>query len=154
MPLAGNICVAYLTGSTFIFGGGAYGYEGMEANIIPFFLSFLATMSRELAKAIEDIEGDRHGNARTLPIIVGERPAGFLAAAFAVIAICLSYLAPFGEAYIAIVSVANIFLLASVVKIVEGNAPGAQRALKLGMAVALVSFAAAAITQNAYLWAK
>ncbi len=154
MPLAGNICVAYLTGSTFIFGGGAYGPDGMAANIIPFFLSFLASMSREIAKAIEDIEGDRHGNARTLPIIIGERAAGFMAAAFAVIAICLSYLAPFGYAYLAIVSVANIFLLASVIKIVKGDASGAQRALKLGMAVALVSFAAAAIDLNSYLWVK
>lgn len=154
MPLAGNICVAYLTGSTFIFGGGAYGPQGMEANIIPFFLSFLATMSREIAKAIEDIEGDRRGNAKTLPIIAGEKASGFLAAAFAVIAICLSYLAPFGEAYIVIVSVANILLLASVIKIVKGDSSGAQHALKLGMAVALVSFATAAITQNAYLWVK
>ncbi len=154
MPLAGNLCVAYLTGSTFIFGGAAFGYKGMEANIIPFFLSFLATMSREIAKAIEDIEGDRQGNARTLPILAGERASGVLAIAFAAVAICLSYLAPFGRAYIAIVSLADIFFIVSIIKIVKGDASGAQRALKLGMAVALASFLAAALTQNAYLWVK
>lgn len=151
MPLAGNLSVAYLTGSAFIFGGVVYGFKGMEANIIPFFLSFLVTMSRELAKAIEDIEGDRHGNARTLPILAGEKAAGVLAIAFAAVAIFLSYLAPFGEAYIAIVTLADFFFLISVIKIVKGDASGAQHALKLGMAVALLSFMAAALTHNTYL---
>ncbi len=154
MPLAGNICVAYLTGSAFIFGGGAYGIEGMEANTIPFSLSFLATMSREIAKAIEDIEGDRKGDERTLPILAGERAAGIIATAFAAIAICLSYLAPFGNAYIAIVSLADIFFLLSIIKIVKGDASGAQRALKMGMAVALASFMAAALTLNGHLLMK
>ena len=152
MPLAGNLCVAYLTGSTFIFGGGAFGFKGMESNIIPFFLSFLATMSREIVKAIEDIEGDRQGNARTLPILIGEKASGILAMIFAAIAICLSYLAPFGKVYIAIVTLADIFFLISVIKIVKGDATGAQHDLKLGMAVALVAFLAAALAP--YLWVK
>ncbi len=154
MPLAGNLCVAYLTGSTFVFGGAAFGYTGMEANIIPFFLSFLATMSREIVKAIEDIEGDRQGNAKTLPILAGEKASGVLAIIFAAAAVCLSYLAPFGNAYIVVVSLADILFVVSIIKIVKGDASGAQHALKLGMAVALVSFLAAALMQNAYLWAR
>ncbi len=154
MPLIGNLSVAYLTGSAFIFGGAAFGIEGAESVIIPFFLSFLATMSREIAKAIEDIEGDRQGGARTLPILAGEKFSAAMAAAFALIAIGLSYLAPFGQIYMVVVSLANIFLLLSVIKIVKGDASGSQHALKLGMAVALVAFLAAALSRNTYLWVK
>jgi geranylgeranylglycerol-phosphate geranylgeranyltransferase len=154
MPLAGNLCVAYLTGSAFIFGGSALGLKGLDANLIPFVLSFLATMSREIAKAIEDIEGDRRGGARTLPVLAGVHTAGILAAIFALIAIGLSYLAPFGQPYLVIVSIADVFFLISTIKILKGDAPGAERTLKMGMAVALVAFLAAALMKNTYLWAK
>ncbi len=155
-PLAGNLCVAYLTGSTFLFGGAAYGLPGMEANLVPAGLSFLATMSREIAKDIEDVEGDRKGGAKTLPILAGEKISAALAAAFALAGMALSYLPPFGTAYLLIVTVADLFLLSSVWKIMKGDASGSQKALKMGMAVALLAFLAAALAQaqNAYLWAK
>ena len=56
--LMGNICVAYLTGSTFLFGGAVYGFAGMASTYIPFWLSSLATMSREIMKDVEDTKGD------------------------------------------------------------------------------------------------
>jgi geranylgeranylglycerol-phosphate geranylgeranyltransferase len=151
MPLAGNLCVAYLTGSTFLFGGAAYGLAGMEANLVPAGLSFLATMSREIAKDIEDVEGDRKGGARTLPILAGEKVSAALAAAFALAGVALSYLPAFGTPYLAIVTAADIFLLVSVWKIARCDASGSQRALKIGMAVALLAFLAAALAQNSYL---
>jgi geranylgeranylglycerol-phosphate geranylgeranyltransferase len=154
MPLTGNLCVAYLTGSAFIFGGSALDLKGLDANLIPFILSFLATMSREIAKAIEDIEGDRKGGARTLPVLAGVHAAGILAAIFALIAVGLSFLAPFGQLYLVIVSIADVFFLISIIKILKGDAPGAERTLKLGMAFALVAFLAAALMKNTYLWAK
>lgn len=153
-PLAGNLCVAYLTGSTFLFGGAAYGLEGMEANLVPAGLSFLATMSREIAKDIEDVEGDRQGGAKTLPILAGEKISAALAAAFALAAIMLSFLPAFGTAYLIIVAAADLFLISSVWKIVRGDAAGSQKALKMGMAVALLAFLAAALSQNTHLWAK
>ncbi len=156
-PLAGNLCVAYLTGSTFLFGGAAYGLEGMEANLVPAGLSILATMSREIAKDIEDMEGDRQGGAKTLPIIAGEKISSALAAAFVLVGIALSFLPPFGTAYLIIVAVADLILLSSVWKIARGDASGSQKALKMGMAVALLAFLAAALSQNVnfvHLWAK
>jgi geranylgeranylglycerol-phosphate geranylgeranyltransferase len=144
-PLAGNLCVSFLTGSTFVFGGAAFGIAGIASNLIPFSLSVLATMSREIAKDIEDIEGDRQGGARTLPILAGERLSSALAAIFALVAVVLSFLAPFGKAYLVIVIVADLFLLSSVAKIAKGNFSGAQKALKLGMAVALIAFLAGAL---------
>jgi geranylgeranylglycerol-phosphate geranylgeranyltransferase len=144
-PLAGNISVAFLTGSTFLFGGAVAGTSGLVANLVPFGLSFLASMSREIAKDIEDMAGDRQGGARTLPIIAGERAAAALAGAFGLMAVALSFFAPFGRAYLVIVAVADLFLLLSVLKIARGDAAGSQKAIKKGMAVALVAFLAAAL---------
>ncbi len=141
-PLAGNICVAFLTGSTFLFGGAAAGTAGLFANQVPFLLSFLVSMSREIAKDIEDIAGDRAGGARTLPILAGERASAALAAAFALAAVVLGIFPPFGRAYLAIVIVADLFFLQSVLKIARGDATGSQKALKKGMAVALAAFLA------------
>jgi geranylgeranylglycerol-phosphate geranylgeranyltransferase len=144
-PLAGNVCVAYLTGSTFIFGGAAFGMQGIYSNLVPFSLSALATMSREIAKDIEDLEGDRQGGARTLPILAGEKISAALAALFSLIAVVLSFFAPFGPAYLAMVAVADVLLLWSTAKIMKGDSSGAQKALKQGMAVALVAFLAGAL---------
>jgi geranylgeranylglycerol-phosphate geranylgeranyltransferase len=145
MPVAGNLCVSYLTGSTFLFGGAALGPLGIEANLFPAALSFLATMSREIVKDIEDMEGDRLGGARTLPLLAGRAVSSGAAAAFSLLAVVISLLAPFGTAYLAIIVVADLFLLLSMVKIAHGDAAGSQRALKLGMALALLAFLAAAL---------
>jgi geranylgeranylglycerol-phosphate geranylgeranyltransferase len=144
-PLIGNICIAYLTGSAFLFGGAVAGLAGLQANLVPFLLSFLATMSREIMKDMEDMEGDRLGGARTLPILAGEKSSATLAAAFALAAVVLSYFVPFGKAYLLIVAVADLFFLFSMIKIVKGDAAGSQRVLKIGMAVALLAFLAAGL---------
>ncbi|MBN1234566.1 MAG: geranylgeranylglycerol-phosphate geranylgeranyltransferase [Methanotrichaceae archaeon] len=151
-PLAGNICVAFLTGSTFLFGGAAAGLQGLQANQIPFMLSFLVSMSREIAKDIEDMAGDLQGGAQTLPIMAGERASAALAAAFALAAVVLGFFAPFGRVYLVIVAVADLFFLISVMKIARGDATGSQKALKKGMAVALVAFLAAALLQMNLFW--
>jgi geranylgeranylglycerol-phosphate geranylgeranyltransferase len=141
-PLAGNLCVAYLTGSTFLFGGAVFGWPGLQANLVPFSLSSLATMSREVAKDIEDIEGDREGGAKTLPIILGEKFSSFLAALFGAAVVALSFVTSLGIAYRAIVSVADIFFLFSMRRVLKGDPTGARKALKKGMAVAIVAFLA------------
>ena len=150
-PLAGNLCVAYLTGSTFLFGGATAGQVGLLANKVPFLLSFLATMSREIAKDIEDVEGDRLGGAKTLPILAGEKLSAALAAAFGMASVGLSFLAPFGRSYLVIVLVADLFFLLSIQKIAKGDAAGSQKALKRGMAVALLAFLAGALQQMDFL---
>jgi geranylgeranylglycerol-phosphate geranylgeranyltransferase len=147
-PLMGNLCVAFLTGSTFLFGGAAAGAAGLLANQIPFLLSFLATMSREIAKDIEDIEGDRQGGAKTLPILAGEKASAVLAAIFALAAVAFSLFAPFGRIYLGIAIVADLFFLVSMQKIARGDAAGTQKALKRGMAVALLAFLAGAMFFN------
>ena len=144
-PILGNLSVSYLTGSTFLFGGAVAGLVGILANQVPFGLSFLASMSREIAKDIEDMEGDRQGGARTLPILAGERPAAALAGIFGLAAVALSLFAPFGRIYLLIVLVADLLLLLSVYKVIRKDAAGSQKAIKKGMALALLAFLAAAL---------
>ncbi len=53
----GNFTVAYLTGSTFLFGGAAVG--NIQLPLIFGLLAGLTTFSREIFKDLEDIEGDK-----------------------------------------------------------------------------------------------
>ena len=53
---AGNLVVAFLTGIVFLYGGAA---AGNAAVLLPFgAMAFLATLSREIVKDMEDIAGD------------------------------------------------------------------------------------------------
>jgi len=143
-PFAGNLAVGYLTGSTFIFGGAAG--DDIEITLFLFLLASLATLAREIEKDIEDVAGDRSSGARTLPIVIGERKASILAALFVAATIGLSYLPPLGRAYLAAVTVADLLFLGAMASIIRGEAPRAQKMLKMGMAAALAAFMVAAIS--------
>jgi geranylgeranylglycerol-phosphate geranylgeranyltransferase len=54
----GNFVVAYLTGSTFLFGGAAVG--NIQLPLLFGLLAALAIFSREIVKDMEDIEGDKN----------------------------------------------------------------------------------------------
>jgi len=89
--------------------------------------------------------GDQQGGARTLPILAGERAAAALAGLFGAAGVALSLLAPFGRLYLLIVAVADLLLLLSVYKVIRKDAAGSQKAIKKGMAVALLAFLAGAL---------
>lgn len=55
--LLGNIVVSYLVGSTFLFGGAAFG--NLVLPLLLMLLAMLANISREIVKDLEDLEGDR-----------------------------------------------------------------------------------------------
>jgi geranylgeranylglycerol-phosphate geranylgeranyltransferase len=95
-PGEGNLAVAYLTGSIFLFGGAFVGPEGLVRNFIVFAVTLLATMARELWKAAEDVEGDLIGGALTIPVQLGVRTTGWLAFGFAIAAVVVSLL-PIGD---------------------------------------------------------
>ena len=148
-PFAGNLAVGYLTGSTFLFGGAAG--NNVEITAFLFLLASLATLAREIEKDIEDLAGDMASGARTLPIVIGEGRSSILAALFVVAAIVLSYLAPLGRAYIVAVTVADLLFLVALASIIRGEAPRAQKMLKMGMAAALAAFLVAALAGFGYL---
>lgn len=88
--LLGNLSIAFLTGSTFLFGASFFGTDGVLVMIPLFLLAFLATAAREIVKDIEDIKGDAEDGAVTFPIQYGEKPAAYLASAFGFLAVLLS----------------------------------------------------------------
>ena len=141
----GNLSVSYLTGSTFLFGGGAYG-KGIEATYVLFFLSMLATLAREIVKAIEDMEGDSKDGAVTLPIRIGERPSAYIASAVGLIAVLLSPLpyimGLFKDPYLFVVGIADIVFLYSVFLILKKNPSASSKYFKVAMFLALVAFIA------------
>lgn len=63
-PILGNLVVGILTSLTFISGGIAVG--SVHSTIIPAIFAFLFTTAREIVKDLEDIEGDKRENIKTL----------------------------------------------------------------------------------------
>ncbi|ELZ82263.1 prenyltransferase [Haloferax larsenii JCM 13917] len=141
LPGVGNVVVAALTGSTFLFGGAAIG-EPLGAAILSV-LAALATLTREIVKDVEDIAGDKEEGLRTLPIVVGERPSlvfGTVVLVVAVLASAVPYLdGEFGLAYLGLVVPADVLMLAGTIRSFQ-DPTLAQRRLKHGMFLAAAAF--------------
>jgi geranylgeranylglycerol-phosphate geranylgeranyltransferase len=142
----GNLSVSYLTGSTFLFGGSAFGQEGIRLTLVLFLLSMLATLAREIVKAIEDMKGDMKEGAATLPIRIGERPSAYLASAFGILGIMLSpvpfVMGMFNEYYLMVVGAADIVFIYAVLLALEKQPAKSSKYFKVAMFVALVAFVA------------
>jgi geranylgeranylglycerol-phosphate geranylgeranyltransferase len=69
----GNVVVGLMTGMAFIYGAVVIGNPARA--VVPAIFAFLINIVREVIKDIEDIEGDRMGNALTLPVRYGTKPA-------------------------------------------------------------------------------
>ncbi|MFO7834647.1 MAG: geranylgeranylglycerol-phosphate geranylgeranyltransferase [Halohasta sp.] len=147
LPGVGNALVGYLTGSTFLFGGAAVG-EPLGA-VALFGLAAVATLTREIVKDIEDIDGDRQEGLRTLPIVLGERAAlliGGAAMGLAVVASGWPYVdGEFGGVYLAVVIPADLAMLAATLR-ARNDPASSQRWLKRGMLLAAVAFVAGRAT--------
>ena len=143
LPGVGNAVVAYLTGSTFLFGGAAVGRVGDPAVVVLFALAALATLSREIVKDVEDIAGDRTEGLATLPIVVGEGAALRIGAAVLAVAVGASavpyLMGTFGLLYVGLVIPADAVMLDGVRRSFAEPAV-AQRRLKRGMFIAAVAF--------------
>jgi geranylgeranylglycerol-phosphate geranylgeranyltransferase len=142
LPGVGNVVVAYLTGSTFLFGWAAVGGRPDEVLVLAV-LAGLATFAREVIKDVEDIVGDREEGLHTLPIAYGERPALLVATASLVIAVLASpapfLLGTFGLAYLAVVLPADAVMLYAAYESF-GDATAGQSRLKYGTYLAAVAF--------------
>ena len=140
----GNLLIAYLVGSLFVFGGAA-AYRGdlaaLDRTLVLGLLAALTTAGREVAKDIEDLAGDV--DRVTLPRRIGVRGAGAVAAAAfgagVVLSIVPYVLQILGTVYLGVVLVADIIFMWS--GAYSARNPGrAQRAAKYGMVVALAAF--------------
>ncbi len=74
LPGVGNAVVAFLGGSTFLFGAVAVDQLTVPVTVL-FLIAALSTLAREIIKDVEDIAGDREEGLNTLPIAIGEQRA-------------------------------------------------------------------------------
>ena len=92
IALVGNLVVALLLAFTVFV---VYIFEPVEDAVPMFFFvafSFLSGLFREIIKDIEDIEGDRVINARTLPLVAGEKTSKIVVFVIAILLfICTTF---------------------------------------------------------------
>lgn len=149
--LIGNITVALLTGLTFVYGGLITG--DVNLGILLGFFAFLMTLSREIIKDTEDIEGDLKENARTLPIIYDARSAVMVAVVLNIITCLLSPVLyiynVFSVVYMSIVLVADIIFIYSAILALKSqdktNMHKVSKLMKIGMIIAFISFAVGSV---------
>jgi geranylgeranylglycerol-phosphate geranylgeranyltransferase len=144
----GNVVVAFLTAMVFLYGGAA---GGNAAVLLPFAgMAFLATLSREVIKDMEDVRGDV--GRVTLPMARGLPYATRVARAAVLGAVVLSAIPPLwfvratsvaGLVYIGVVAVADLAFGVSVRYLPE-RLHYEQTMSKVAMTVALVAFLAVA----------
>ena len=143
LPGVGNLVVAYLTGSTFLFGAAAV--SGVTRTVVVLVvLAAAATFARELVKDVEDITGDREQGLQTLPIAVGATPTVWLAVIVMAGAIAASpapaLVGEFGITYLLVVVPADAVMFGATVWGFRDPAVS-QRWLKRGTFLAAAAFA-------------
>lgn len=161
--LLGNIVVGYLVGSTFLFGGAALGNF-----LLPGFLMLLAglsTITREIVKDLEDIDGDRKNFLKKLAsgvrvklsrfsrrndagLVMEKDKAKIAAIIFMLLAIIISPLPyVFGVlsfTYLVILVPADIMFISTVVLLTKASGKKSfariSKLIKIGMLLALMAF--------------
>lgn len=88
MGFIGNVTVAILTGFCLLVGGASVGH--IEMSVWPALLAFSLNVGREIMKGIDDYEGDKEENARTLAVRWGRQKASWIGVAFLSITIIIS----------------------------------------------------------------
>jgi geranylgeranylglycerol-phosphate geranylgeranyltransferase len=144
----GNLVIAYLVGSLFLFAGVSVVRSSIDPLVrtgILAALAFFTTLGREITKDIEDMRGDV--DRRTLPRRIGAGRAGLVASISLSIGVAAS-LVPFvlrvlSLGYLILVIPADgMFIYAALHS--AGNPAQSQRVTKYGMIVALAAFLAGA----------
>ena len=144
--ISGNITVGLMSGAVFLFAGMAVNDPG--PTLWMFGLAVLATITREIIKDIQDLEGDR--DRRTLPANIGIENSLRVAILFLLIAIGLSYTAMdqfdgvASNAYLGGITLANVTMLFGIYNAKQEDYFGGQKNIKQGMGIAMLAFIAAA----------
>jgi len=146
LGLSGNIAVGFMSGAVFLFAGMVVNDPG--PTLWMFGLACLATVSREIIKDIQDLEGDT--DRFTLPARIGIANSLILAGTLLIIAWSLSFTAiPQFEgmalnAYVIGICIANLLMLIGLQNARNGNYFSGQKNIKQGMGIAMLAFIAAA----------
>ena len=143
-PAVGNVAVALVAGSPPFYGALAVGAPA--AGVVPWVLAAWLHFVREIVKDVEDESGDRVIGRRTLPIVVGRRPAQVVAAGAGLLFIPASLLLPrsagYGGAYFLIALVAQMAVLVAATWLLLGRVERVSTLLKSAMVAGLVALVA------------
>jgi geranylgeranylglycerol-phosphate geranylgeranyltransferase len=144
--ISDNITVGLMSGAVFLFAGMAVNDPG--PTLWMFGLAVLATITREIIKDIQDLEGDR--DRRTLPASIGIENSMTVAILFLLIAIGLSYTAMdqfddmASNTYLGGITLANGTMLFGIYNAKQEDYFEGQKNIKQGMGIAMLAFIAAA----------
>jgi len=95
LPLVGNIYIALTMAIPFLFGNFVVSSSFSLPVLALAVLGFVAGLGREIIKSVQDMEGDvRARGSKTLPVLIGKRPALLVASFLYLLFIPIS-LAPF-----------------------------------------------------------
>jgi len=146
-PVAGNVAVALIAGLPPFYGALALGAPA--AGVVPWILAAWLHLAREIVKDVQDEAGDRAIGRRTLPIVVGRRPAQVVAAGVALLFVPASLLLPrlagYGGAYFLIALPAQLSVLIAATWLMLDSAGRVERVsvlLKTSMVIGLVALVA------------
>ena len=99
-----NVIVAYLVASVFLYGGII---SQNPTPIVFSLLAFVSNIGREIIKDVEDAEGDKKANIKTLAVAIGKFEASIFSISFTLCSIALAplpyLLGIFGDAYLLLV---------------------------------------------------
>jgi len=144
--IAGNIAVGLMSGAVFLYAGMAVNDPG--PTIWMFGLAILATITREIVKDIQDLEGDK--DRFTLPARIGISKSLNLATLILLIAIGLSYTAMnqfesiAWNVYGGGITLANGTMLFGIYNAKQEDYFMGQKNIKQGMGIAMLAFIIAA----------
>ena len=142
--LPGNVAIALIAGLPLMYGALAVGRAG--AGIIPWTLAAWIHLVREIVKDLDDEAGDRALGRRTLPIVLGARRAGVVAATLAAVFVPLSLALPaqahYGGAYFLVALFAQLAVLVVASRLFSGRTQGNSLILKGAMLVGIVALVA------------
>ncbi|MFH1445714.1 MAG: UbiA family prenyltransferase [Nanoarchaeota archaeon] len=139
-PLVGSIGVSWLGASAFLAPSLFFNPAIILEVLLLSSIAFFGSLSREVLKAIRDVEGDKKIGAKTLPIVIGEKKSFALAAVFLLIG-CVLLAVPF------LLSLFNVFYLIGAVPAIllclyalTQKAPKAQKLVKIAIYLVFLGF--------------
>ncbi|MDO5824957.1 MAG: UbiA family prenyltransferase [Methanosphaera sp.] len=144
--LIGNLTVSLLTALTFVFGGLITG--DLYISVILAAFAFLMTLSREIIKDCEDIEGDMTEGAHTMPIAYGKDTSIKVAFIINIITCILTPLlyiyGIFSSYYMIIILIADILFIYCGVLTLKNQEKDilhkVSKYMKIAMLIAFISF--------------
>ncbi len=148
LGLIGNIAVSLLSANSILYGGLTYmliseKIEALPLLLIPWSFAIVMSISREIVKGIEDIEGDKAYGVRTIAVIRGYRFASIISTFLLTLLLAIvgvPFIIKQSMIYITLAIISIAIFLASTIKIAASkNIEDAIRVASLSRSISKLS---------------